>query len=150
DWLNYRLVPALNLGLGLGAGYVEVDQGADMTYEQIQGRTAFRIAKKLELTIDAGVDIRQFLGEDIPDRLRPIFGVRLQYHPLEQTWISLHSGRVFSASYTPGELVESTEVGLTIRQRFLGKLQFELEPGYRFSEYIRTTAVSSENQREDD
>ena len=62
DWLNYQFWPRLSAGVGAGFGYVNVETGPDMTYEQLQARTDWRATDKISFQLHAGGEDRQFSG----------------------------------------------------------------------------------------
>jgi hypothetical protein len=153
DWLNWQFWPRLRAGLGLGFGYVDVETGSDMTYEQFQVRAEWRATDKLGFQVHGGGEVRQFLSGSADDLLNPIVAGVIQYQPFEQTRLSLTASRVVSASLlttTAGQsqTTESTDVVGALHQRLLGKLFLELDGGWHTVTYV--TASSGATSRDDD
>lgn len=135
DWLSYQVVPRLGLGIGAGAGYDDVSEGANMTYELLQGRVTWRVEKKLFLSINGGVDIRQFLDTDIGTKFSPIMGASLSYQAFENTLFTLNASRTVAPSYYADELTESSNVSAGLRQRLFGHLLGTVSGGYHVTSY---------------
>ncbi len=148
DWLNYEFWPRLNGGIGAGFGYVNVQTGPDMTYEQLKGRVNWRATDKISFQLQAGGEDRQFLGGG-GDLLNPVFGAAIQYQPFEVTRISISADRTVSASYFAGQATENTDFTGDLNQRLLGKLNLDLQGGYHTVKYVASASTSSAN-REDD
>jgi hypothetical protein len=148
DWLNYEFWPRLIAGAGAGFGYVNVETGSDMTYEQLQSRVNWRATDKISLQLHAGGEDRQFLG-GANDLLNPVFGAVIQYQPFEVTKISISADRTVSPSYFPGQATENTDFTGGLNQRLLGKLFLDLQGGYHVIKYVASTSNTFVN-REDD
>jgi hypothetical protein len=139
DWLNYQTGQHLSVAGGVGVGWVHMDGGSDMTYEQIQGRVGWRVVRKLSLTIQAGAEVMQFLDSAEPNLVTPIFNVSLNYQPFNTTAIILNAGRTVSASYFQDQVAENTGFGASISQRFLGHFYLGVYGGYANTFYHATT-----------
>jgi hypothetical protein len=139
DWLRYQWAPNLGAGVGAGFGYVNVDAGSDMTFEQIQAETTWRVVHKLSLSVNGGVDIRQILDSAQPDLISPVFGVAIKYAPFDVTTIDLNATRSLSPSSFRNQLSEGTIIALNVRQRLLKRFQLGLSGSYGYTSY-QTTA----------
>jgi hypothetical protein len=148
-WVDYQVDPRISLGLGPGGGYTQVGRGTDMTFEWLQGRVSGRLSRKLTFQLSGGVDIRQFLGLDLPDMVSPIFSGTLAYAPFEHTAISLTGSRTVGASYFATDIVESTMVSLALNQRLLKRLNLSVSGSYRRAEYA-TLAPGLRLSRQDE
>jgi hypothetical protein len=146
DWFNYQFGPEFGAAIGPGFGYDDPRMGSDMTFEQLQGRLAWRPGEKLSCTVSGGVENRQFLNSDVPDSLHPLFGVSAQYHLFEPTSFSLGASRTVSASYFQDQLTENLTVSAGLRQRLLKKLYLDLNGGYRKTSYSATAAGINVNR----
>ena len=146
DWLNYQFQPRLEAGLGVGFGYVSMDSGSDMTYEQFQGRVGWRATDKISFQIHGGLEVRQFL--DGGDLINPVVGGLIQYQPFEVTKVSATVNRTISASYFQNQVAESTDIVGDLNQRLLGKLYLDLAGGYHTIRYV--AASGSPTARTDD
>ena len=150
DWLNYQFWPRLDAGAGVGLGYVNVQYGSDMLYEQLQCRVNWRATDKISFQINAGGEDRQFLG-GAGDLLNPVFGATIQYQPFEVTKISISADRAVSASYFTNSTTENIDFTGDLNQRLLGKLYLDLQGGYHTAKYVASaSAASPVNNREDD
>ncbi|MBI3852470.1 MAG: outer membrane beta-barrel protein [Verrucomicrobia bacterium] len=149
DWLNYQFFPRLNIAIGAGFGFVDVETGPDMTYEQLQGRINWRATDKLSFQLRAGAEDRQFHVGGASDVINPVFGAAVEYMPFEVTKISLRAERTVSASYFANEVVENTSVGANLNQRLFKKIYADLGGEYHTVKYVGSTASSS-NLRTDD
>jgi hypothetical protein len=143
-WLDRQWGPHLGAGVGLGAGYVHVEVGSDMTYEQVQGRVTSHVAQKLDLSVNGGVDFRQFIDSTQPALVSPIFGASIKYQPFEATTISLNANRNVSASYFENFVTEFAEVNGSVYQRFFKILYLGVSGGYTHTIY-RTSGTVDPN-----
>lgn len=148
DWLNYEFWPRLNAGIGVGFGYVNVQTGPDMTYEQLQSRVNWRATDKISFQVHGGGEDRQFLA-GAGDLLNFVFGAAIQYQPFKVTRISISADRAVSASYFAGQTTENTDFTGILDQRLLGKLYLDLLGGYHVVKYVASASTASVN-REDD
>ncbi len=150
DWLNYQFWPRLDAGVGVGLGYVNVQYGSDMLYEQLQCRVNWRATDKISFQIHVGGEDRQFLG-GAGDLLNPVFGGSIQYQPFDVTKITIGADRVVSASYFTNSTTESLDFTADLNQRLLGKLYLDLQGGYHTAKYVASASTASAvSNREDD
>jgi hypothetical protein len=140
DWLDYWWTPAISSGLGLGFGYTAVEQGNNMTFEQLRGRITCHVTRKIEFRTSGGAEIRQFLGSQVPDAISPVFEVDLDYYPFDFTSITLKASRSLSPSYFANQFTEATGFGATVNQRLLGRLNLAVGGGYTTTDYQATVA----------
>jgi hypothetical protein len=141
EWLNYQFWPRLDAGVGSGFGYVKVDTGSDMTYEQFQGRVAWRATDKVSFQVHGGVEVRQFLSGGASDLVNPVAGAVIQYQPFEATKFLLSAERVVAASYFQNQVTESTSVSGDLNQRLFKKLYLDLGGGYNTVKYVASSGV---------
>jgi len=150
DWLNYEFWPRLNGGIGAGFGYVNMQVGPDMTYEQLQSRIEWRATDKISFQVNGGGEERQFLSGVGGDLLNFVFGAAIQYQPFEVTKISISADRTLSPSYFGGA-TENTDFTCGLNQRLLGKLFLDLQGGYHVVKYVASANTASPiNNRQDD
>ena len=93
DWLNYQFWPRLDVGIGAGVGYSDVDIGPDATYEQLEGRISWRATDKTSLLVHGGVEDRQFLSGGAGNLINPILGASVVYQPFGTTVLTLNVDR---------------------------------------------------------
>lgn len=150
DWLNFKITPRMNFGVGAGGGYVNVDAGADQIYEQAQGRYNWRVTDKFSLTATAGMEERQFRQAGQAALLSPLYGGSLQYQPFDYTTIALNANSAVAPSFFAGQVTKNTVFTLELTQRLLGKLHLDLSGGYDIENYLATSAAAAGLNRTDD
>jgi hypothetical protein len=138
DWLNYQVWPKVGFGIGLGGGYNDVSAGADMTYEQVQGRVTCVAGTKLSLMASGGIEVRQFQSSGAPNLINPILNLALSYLPFDGTTLTVTGSRVVDASFYQDQVTEIAAIGGGIRQRLFGKLYLDLSGGYQQTTYKAT------------
>jgi len=151
DWLNYQFWPRLAAGVGVGLGFVDqLDEGSDMTYEQLQARINWRATDKISFQLHGGVEVRQFLDtgtNNAGNLVNPIVGGTIQYQPFEVTKLSFGISRAIEPSYLQSQAKESTEIAVDFSQRLLGRLYLGLGGRYQNVAY---TAADGDSSRTDD
>jgi hypothetical protein len=149
DWLNYQISNRLSVGAGLGGGYENVNPGSDMTFEQFQAKVNMRIARKLDLVVNGGGEVRQILDVDGDPLVNPIYGASIQYHPFEHTTLSVSGNRTISSSLLQGQVSEATTISAAVNQRLLGLLYLTLSGGFANNRYITADALLDVNRQDD-
>ncbi|MGN6386416.1 MAG: hypothetical protein ACTHMT_09270 [Verrucomicrobiota bacterium] len=150
NWLNYRIADRTVIGAGVGGGYSDVDNGSDMSFEQIQGRISWTPGDKFSMSANGGVEIRQFLAiNGAPDLVSPTMGAVANYYVFKYTSLSLNANRGVSTSLFQDQITENTEVSAGIGQRFLGHLHFSLTGGLRKVDYKSSSTLFLANRSDD-
>lgn len=149
DWLNYQFWEGFIAGFGLGLGYLDVSQGADSIYEQMQGRVQWRPTQKLRVEARGGWEDRQFLKAHVDALVNPVFGALIEYDPTEATELSLHASRTVGASYFENQETEATEVRGSVTQRFFRKVYLSVEGGYDTTKYVATASTTLAGRTDD-
>jgi hypothetical protein len=145
DWLNHEWGPNLAAAGGVEFGYTSVDAGANMTHEQLQGRITWRVAHKVNLSINGGSEFRQFLDSTNSQLITPVFGAAITYQPFEVTTLSLNGARNLSASYFAGQTAEATSINVNLTQRLLKRFFLGLTGGYANTLYHGATDSRQDN-----
>jgi len=168
DWLNYTFWPRLTAGVGAGLGYVNVDNGSDQPYENLQANVSWRATDKLSFQISGGVQARQFLNvssqtyyainsNTVPptvssltinpssDLVTPTFSAMVQYLPFQNTQISLNGSRSVQPALIPGSDTIATSFGASINQGLFKKFNLNLSGSYIVSKYISAGVGVNEN-----
>ena len=135
DYVNYQFWPRFNASLGVGAGYVDVDAGANTAFEQLQGRIAWRATGKSSLTLHGGLEYRQFLSGGVSPLLNPVFGMYFQQQLTKQTTLSISADRSLSASYFANQASETTSVSVNLDQNLFSKLSLDLGGSFNTVSY---------------
>jgi hypothetical protein len=150
DWLNYEWGPGLTTGAGIGFGYSMVSSGPDMTYEDYQGRFTWQIAHKLSLSLNGGVQVRQFLNSGQSSLVSPLFGATINYQPLLFTTLSINASESISSSYFQNQVTQTTSVNAGLSQRLFGKYFLSLNGGYAVTTYKDSASGPQEFTGRDD
>jgi hypothetical protein len=133
--VNYQFLPHFNAGLGIGAGYVNVDTGSDMTFEQFQGRINWVVTGKSSLVLHGGLEYRQFLTGGASSLLNPVFGASFVTQLSQKTSLSINADSAVTASYFVNETSESTSVNASLGQKISTKLLLSLSGSYGHVSY---------------
>lgn len=136
SWLNYALDPRFVVSAGVASGYSDQNGGLTSSDEDFLGRIVFRPGKKLTLSVDGGVEYRQFLNFNQSDTWTPIFAASATYKLFEPTLLSLAASRSVQPSLFNSQMLDSTIVSVGVQQRLLDRLQLSLSYGYAASDYI--------------
>jgi len=149
EWLNYQFASRMSAAVGAGFGYDDVGRGSDMFNEQLQARFNARVAQKLNLSLNGGMQVRQFVTGGDGSIISPIFGASVQYRPFDYTTLSLSANRSLSPSLLTGQLNESTDISLGLNQRLLGLLYLTLSGGFGNSSYLAANSAAQESRSDD-
>jgi hypothetical protein len=149
DWVNYQVLPKTRISLGTRLGTTDVEGASTQTFEQLVARVSYYATSKLALSLDGGVEWRQF-GDDGDDDLFTVFNFTSTYAPFDGTQISANAFRRNSASVSlVNENITSTGVAARVRQRFLHRFFLSVEGGYQNSEY-QSVVTGDTSARDDD
>lgn len=152
-YLNYTYSPKLVVGLGGTGGYNWVDSSTpDQTFEQINLRTTYQATGKISLEASGGVEFRQF-GEGSRDStyISPVYEISASYQPFDGTSISLSGNRrTQNSAVLAGQDYSSTNISLTVRQRFFQRLYLSFAVGYQNLSYFSTVDNGTSASRDDD
>ncbi len=151
DWLNYVFWPRLNAGLGVGGGYVMINDNSqtrttndlDQTYESVNARVNWRATRKISFQVSVGLEDRQFKTPGTGDSVSPVYGVTIQYQPFQTTQISLSANRSVSSSdyYLQAQQTETTSFSAGLSQRVLQKFTLAVGVSYGTTDY--TTSLGT-------
>jgi hypothetical protein len=145
DYLNYDFYDRLTVGVGLGFGYVNTIDGVNNTYQQIQGRAAWRMTDKVSFLAHAGLETREFLGSSTNSStlVSPVAGGTIQWQPFEATKFSFDVSHAVVPSYFQNQVTETTDVTGGLNQRLFGVLTLDLSGGYHRADYIASDASTT-------
>jgi hypothetical protein len=150
NWGNYQFSDKTLVGIGVGAGYDDVDQGSDMRFQQFQGRIGWRPGTKLNIEVNGGVEIRDFVSGLSESRINPLFGGTVSYTLWEATTLLLSANRAVAISLFENQLTENAQVSAGFRQRFLGKLNLSAFVSFSTVDYQDTSGVQTQADRSDE
>ena len=131
--LKYQTEFHLGVGLNLAGGYDAITPGGDMKFEQVQGTLSWQPLAKLSAVASCGAQDTQMMGSQF---VEPTFSLAINYLPFEQTSMSLTGSRTVSPSVYEDEVIVSTALNATFRQRFLHHYNFEVSGGYTTTPYV--------------
>jgi len=147
DWLNYQLTPDLPVSVGVLAGYDEVGDNQDQTYEQVRARVRYIFTQKMAFDASVGGELRQYENGK-GDTFSPVFSLAAAYRPAERTTLSLTGYRQQSASIINGYNYASTGASLGLQQGITDRFTADVSVGYYVLDY--TSVVSNVPSRADD
>lgn len=149
-YLNYTYSPKLSVGAGVTGGYNAVDAPSDdQTFEQVNLRASYELTGKVSASFSAGFEFRQ-ITNGASDNGSPVFEGTLFYQPFDGTSLSLSlSRRTQNSATLVSQDYHSTNVTLSVRQRFLQRVFAGLSVGYENSSYFGTVSEIDSNRTDD-
>jgi len=143
EWLHFQVSPQLDSALGIGPGYVEINNGPDMNYYKFLGKIDWHPGTKLSLRLDGGLDHRKLRTATASYTNNPIASASIGYKIFEHTTLTLGASRTVTASYFSNELQKSLSWNAGIEQRLLGRFNLNLSAGYLKSSYDQTDPTAT-------
>ena len=117
--IDYQLFERTSLGFGVRVGRLNSGDGLHETFESPVARLAYRVADKVSVSAQAGVDVRE-RGSYAGTGTTPVFMLESEWTPYDGTTLLLSGYRRVDASESlSGEDFTTTTVALTFQQRFL-------------------------------
>ncbi|HWL16166.1 MAG TPA: hypothetical protein VNR00_11210, partial [Opitutus sp.] len=110
-WFNYRIAPDLDVAVGLGGGFADIEPGANQLYRRPQARVSWRPRDTLTLRLSGGEEHRTFYGHTTSKLRRPVFDGAIEYRPTRTTRLTAHGGREVAVSYFTSQVSENTLQG---------------------------------------
>jgi hypothetical protein len=135
DWLNYQFERQLGAAIGVTAGYDELSLGSDMPFEEVLARMNFQPGTKLVLSVNGGVEDRQFIHPSAPALVAPVFDATAQYQVSEGTALTLSGSRTVVPSFYGNEVNIVTSVNAGVRQHIVGKMYLSINGSYVVEPY---------------
>jgi hypothetical protein len=161
-FLNYNYSEKVVIGIGGTGGYNTVDASSpDQTYEQANVRVSYAATGKVSFSASGGAEFRQFqditiatpTGTPLTSRgteINPVFDLSGSYKPFDGTTITVAgSRRIQNSAALGGQDYTSTDLHLTVGQRFLSRFTLGLAVGYNKSQYFSTLQGLSANRDDD-
>lgn len=141
---NYNITPKVALGGETIFGISLADESPNQYYAQLRGRAAYNATGKLAFKTSAGIEIRA-LEEGV--RISPVFSLRGEYRPFENTLIALTGyGNVQSSASISDASYLATGVELSLRQLVFQKITTGFAVGYENDNYFSNTTGSEEGR----
>ncbi|MDQ6623816.1 MAG: outer membrane beta-barrel protein [Verrucomicrobiota bacterium] len=148
-FINYIYSPKLTVGLGGTFGYNWVaSTNPDQTFEQVNLRLNYQATGKVSLDGSVGVEFRQFQdtanNQSDGTYVSPVYELGATYQPFDGTTVSLHgSRRTQNSAVFAGQDYSTTDINLSVRQRFLQRIYLGISAGYQHSDYFSTSQLVS-------
>lgn len=150
NWVDFQITDVTRLGVGAGGGYTDVEQGSDMTYQQVQGRINWVPRPKISAALNGGIEIRQFLAQQgVDDQVNPIMGASATYRPFDYTSLTLSANRGVSSSIFSDQITETTSFALSLGQRLIERLQVGLSGGLRYADFQSSSQLLNVNRSDE-
>lgn len=145
-WLDYWITPKIRLGAGVTAGFVDIQNSVNQTYQQGLLRASYSMTEKVGVRASAGVEVREFQG-GYNSKLNGVFSLGATYRPLESTQVLLDTYRRNQASVVlQDQSYTTTGLSATLQQTFLEKYTASLSGGYDHLKYFATSATAAANR----
>ena len=143
EWFHYQFTQQLDTALGLGPGYVEINNGADMNYYKFLGKIDWQPGTKLNLHLDGGLDHRRLRTAKARYIDNPFATASIGYKIFEQTNLTIGVSRSVTASYFSIQLQKSLSWNAGVNQRLLGQFNLNLSAGYQKSNYDQASSTAT-------
>ncbi len=133
-WGDHQISVLTKVGLGATLGYVDVSQGSAQTFQQLLARLNYAAGEKLDLTLQAGGELRQI--EDGDTQTTPVFSLAATYSPYALLTLRLEGyRRVQPSIIAAGANTAVTGAGLNLNYRFLARFEATAAGSYEHSSY---------------
>jgi hypothetical protein len=149
EWVSYRQSSQFQFGLGLGLGYTEITDSPDVTYEIIMGRFVWQPTERFSLLMNAGYDFRHSNASGASDMTTPLLGATLQYHPFDQTSVSVSVSQTVDNSFFEADVTKNTGWSANLSQRLFGHFYLSLDASLQDIEYTSVSDLSAPVDRSD-
>ena len=147
-WVDYWLTPKLRLGAGVKAGWVDVQNSANQTYQQGLARLLYVWSDKLEINASAGGEVRQYQGTS-RTKTNPVFSLGADYKPFVNTTLGLEGYRRTRNSLAlVNQNYSVSGVGGRVSQVVLERYTLSLGAGYENLDYHSTQAAAVATRRD--
>ena len=148
-WMDYWITPKVKVGPGITAGFLDIENSVNQTYQQALVRVAYSLSDKLEVRASAGGQWRQFQGDE-PSRANGVFSLGAAYKPVEKLSLTLEAHRKDQNSVSlPDQNYTDTGFNLGIRYALDERWAVRLDGGYDNLDYDSNQSGVSAT-REDD
>jgi hypothetical protein len=136
--LFYQTDYRADFGINGSVGFNLITPGANSEFAQVMGSVNWQPLAKLAVAASVGVEDTQLNGAQLTD---PTFSASINYQPFQHTSASLIASRSISPSLYQDDVIVSTAITATLRQRLLQHLDFEVSGGYSTTPYVGFATV---------
>lgn len=138
--VNYRVGSRTTVGLGVTAGWLEVEDTGTQIYEQLTARARYQMTEKIDVGGSVGVEVRE-IRRWRQSRVEPVFELTANYAPSDSTILTLSAARRLENSAGAADLdIISSAVEFNIRQRFAHHYYIGLIGSFLSNQYIDLTS----------
>lgn len=150
-FLNYNYSEKIVVGAGGTAGVDRVDNpNPDQTFQQANVRISYQATGKIDFAASAGVEFRQFDGNNRDTYISPVFEIGMNYIPFDGTKISVTANRrTLNSAVLASQDYVVTNFSVGIQQRLLQRFFLGLNAGYENSDYFSTVSNSGSTRSDD-
>ncbi len=134
---------------GITSGYSAVYKSPDTFFIGPQVSLNWQPAAKFSLALSGSLNDREILGGTRDRQLTPAYNVGATYSPFSHTSVGFTGNRTDSPSLLGGQSLESTQFGVSLQQRLLGRLRTNLGFTYGLSKFITTVEAGPPSRRDD-
>lgn len=139
---HYQFASDWDGGVGVTVGYISVSNpGFDATYVRPHVSFRWRAADKITAFSSVGYENRRFRHDGADTLSTPVYSAGITYNPLATTSFTLIGNRSVQAAYYGNQVTQDTGWSASIRQRFLGVLNFSGAFAYGRARYVLTGGV---------
>lgn len=136
-WLNYQILPRLNIGAGAVAGFLDVQDQQSQTYEQGLARARYQFGERISADLSVGGQVRQYeSGRD--QTVEPVFTLTAYYRLTETTSVWLTGYRREESAIFYGANSITTGASLGARQQIADRLFLNTNLDYFTFDYLAT------------
>lgn len=143
-FLNYAYSPKLTFGAGTTVGLtLSEPPNPDEKFYQLNLRANYEASGKMSFAGTFGLEVRT---SDATSDLQvgPVFDLNAVYLPFDGTALSLSAGRRTTPSAVQGgQNYQTTDLSVSIRQRFFQRYFASLTTGYQNQNYVSTVSGAS-------
>lgn len=147
-WMNWQATPKFNAGVGGSAGWRDVQQAVNQTYQQALVRGTYVLTDKTRFDAKVGMEFQQYqAGGDRGPQL--VFDVNGTYRPWDRTLFRLGAYRRNQNSVVvAGQNYTATGFRASVRQQMWRKLAVTVTGGYEESDYYATGGTAPINRND--
>lgn len=148
-WADYFITPKIKLGVGVTAGWVDVQNGPNQNYEQALLRAGYTATEKVDVRASAGVEWRHFQsGRDT--RVNGVFALGATYKPVEKTHLTLDIYRRNQTSVVlQDQNYTTTGFSVGVRQFVSDRVTAGITGGYDHLSYFATATAVNADRKDD-
>jgi hypothetical protein len=132
---DYQITPKIKLGGEGVIGDMQMQQGGNSVYGQVDMRAAYKLTEKVTFLGSVGAEIVHYEGRDVT-KVTPVFDLSVAWTPFVGTSFGLTAfRRIFASPVEVGEVFDATGIQASISQQFLQRFSANLYVGYENDDY---------------